>query len=56
MVQVEVKENLWNRTAGLCGRFDGEFNNDMLTKEGGHPKSTVTLARSWQVDTLEGFY
>lgn len=52
MVQVEVKENLWNRTAGLCGRFDGDFNNDMLTKDGSHPKSVVTLATSWQVDTL----
>lgn len=54
MVQVEVKENLWNRTSGLCGKFDGEPSNDMLSKDGSKPKNVVTLATSWQVDTLGG--
>ena len=56
MVQVEVKENLWNRTAGLCGNIDGNSENDLMTKEGNVPKSIIILATSWKVDTLGGTY
>lgn len=54
LVQVEVKENLWNRTEGLCGKIDGNPENDLKTKDGITPKSLVTLATSWQADTLNG--
>lgn len=54
MVQVEVKENLWNRTQGLCGRFDGILDDDMQAKDGSMPESLVTFVSSWQVDSLGG--
>ncbi|XP_025836285.1 hemocytin [Agrilus planipennis] len=53
LVQVEVKENMWNRTEGLCGRIDGNPHNDMIAKSGLVPKSVVTLATSWQVDNVQ---
>lgn len=43
---------MWNRTNGLCGRIDGDPSNDIVTKSGKHPKSLVTLATSWQVDSF----
>lgn len=53
-MQVEVKENLWNRTEGLCGKIDGYSENDFEAKDGSTPKSVVTLATSWQIDTVGG--
>lgn len=54
MVQVEVKENLWNRTQGLCGKFDGNLDDDLQAKDGSMPESLVTFVSSWQVDSLGG--
>lgn len=51
---MEIKENLWNRTEGLCGKIDGEPQNDLRTKDDIAPLNIVTLATSWQVDTLNG--
>ncbi|XP_017781781.1 PREDICTED: hemocytin [Nicrophorus vespilloides] len=52
MVQLEVNEALWNRTAGLCGHFDGDSSDDLTSKDGTQPNNLVTLAKSWQVDKL----
>lgn len=54
LVQIEVKENLWNRTSGLCGTIDGNPKNDMQVKDGSTPRSVVVLATNWQVDTIDG--
>ncbi|XP_030749920.1 hemocytin [Sitophilus oryzae] len=53
LVHAEVKESMWNRTEGLCGRMDGDIENDMLTKEGHVAKSVITMASSWKIDDLE---
>lgn len=49
-----MKENLWNRTEGLCGLIDGDLQNDIMTNDGTIPKSILTAATSWKVDDLEG--
>lgn len=54
MVNIEVKENLWNRTEGLCGVLDGDPINDIMTQNGQIPQSIVTAAASWKVDDLGG--
>ncbi|KAJ8945046.1 hypothetical protein NQ318_019042 [Aromia moschata] len=54
-VHVEAKENLWNRTEGLCGKLDGDVRNDALTRDGQVPRSIVTLASSWKADDPENF-
>ncbi|KAJ3643777.1 hypothetical protein Zmor_026489 [Zophobas morio] len=53
LVQVEVRENLWNRTAGLCGILDGNDSNDILNKNGRIPQTIENFATSWKVETLE---
>lgn len=53
-MQVEVEESLWNKTAGLCGRLDGDITNDILAKDETIPKNIITLASSWQADSLGG--
>lgn len=50
---MEAKENLWNRTEGLCGNIDGEVQNDLITVDGRIPRNIATLAQSWKVDDLE---
>ncbi|XP_071447163.1 hemocytin-like [Hetaerina americana] len=52
-VQVDVNENLWNKTAGLCGLFDGHSDNDLLKKDGSTPESLLEFVNSWEVDDLE---
>ncbi|GLH02043.1 Hemocytin [Gryllus bimaculatus] len=49
---VEVKEHLWNRTAGLCGRIDGYPANDFQMKDGEIASRIVPFANSWQVEEL----
>lgn len=53
LIHVEVKENLWNRTEGLCGVIDGDAGNDIMTKEGIIPKNILTAVTSWKVDDLD---
>lgn len=50
---MEVRENLWNRTAGLCGILDGNDSNDILNKNGRIPQTIENFATSWKVETLE---
>lgn len=54
LVQVDATESLWSRTEGLCGKIDGDPDNDVATKEGIIPKSIATLADSWKVKKIGG--
>lgn len=55
LVQVEVKENLWNRTEGLCGKIDGSISNDLQVRGNNYePSNLVTAISSWQINTVEG--
>lgn len=56
LVHVEVQENLWNRTEGLCGVMDGDPQNDIITKDRQIPKSILTAASSWKIEDLDGMY
>ncbi|KAJ8974052.1 hypothetical protein NQ317_002298, partial [Molorchus minor] len=53
LVQVEAKENLWNRTEGLCGKLDGDIHDDILTRDGQIPRTVVALASSWTANDPE---
>lgn len=53
LVHVEVKENLWNRTEGLCGVLDDDPSNDVLTKDGEIRTNVISAALSWKADDLE---
>lgn len=54
LLQVEVSESMWNKTAGLCGTMNDDPNDDFLTKSGTYTKSISTLADSWRVNNLGG--
>lgn len=56
LVQVQASESLWNKTTGLCGKMDGNTNNDLTAKDGSHPKSIATLASSWQAENIGGTF
>ncbi|CAG9836626.1 unnamed protein product [Diabrotica balteata] len=52
LIQVAVKENLWNRTEGLCGILDGDVSTDIVTQDGEATKNILTFASSWKVDYI----
>lgn len=54
LLQIEASENLWNKTAGLCGTMNDDQDDEFLTKNGNQAKSTLAFASSWRVDNLEG--
>lgn len=54
LVQVDVTQALWNRTEGLCGRFDGDISNDMIGKDGMKKKNPISLLESWKVHSIGG--
>lgn len=54
LLQIEVSESMWNKTAGLCGTMNDDPNDDFLTKSGTHTKSISTLADSWRFNDLGG--
>jgi hypothetical protein len=53
-VSVGVTENLWNRTAGLCGLLDGRVDNDFTSKDGSSSHSLSSFISSWKVKPLGG--
>lgn len=53
LIQIDVNQNLWNRTEGLCGRFDGDIRNDMTGKNGHESKTVANLGNSWKVDDFK---
>jgi len=54
MLQIEASENMWNKTAGLCGTMNDDQNDEFLMKSGSYARSILTLADSWRVDNLGG--
>ncbi|XP_026667953.1 hemocytin isoform X2 [Ceratina calcarata] len=52
MLQVEVLENMWNNTVGLCGNMNGDKNDDLVTKNGEHTKSVAMFAASWRTENI----
>ncbi|XP_015177061.1 PREDICTED: hemocytin [Polistes dominula] len=52
LVQIDASETMWNRTVGLCGRMNGDPNDDLIGKTGNHPTSIKALANSWEVEDI----
>ncbi|XP_050302983.1 hemocytin [Anthonomus grandis grandis] len=53
ILHIEVQQNMWNRTQGLCGNIDGTTLDDFIEKDGHHAHQISTFASSWKVDNLE---
>ncbi|XP_026826604.1 hemocytin isoform X2 [Ooceraea biroi] len=53
MLQIEVSESMWNKTAGLCGTMNDDRNDEFLMKSGNHARSILAMANSWRVDDLK---
>ncbi|KAF5291992.1 hypothetical protein FQA39_LY14109 [Lamprigera yunnana] len=51
-VHIHVTEGLWNKTAGLCGRLDGDEDNDLIPSNGAMFKNVASLVKSWEVDNV----
>ncbi|XP_034943572.1 hemocytin, partial [Chelonus insularis] len=52
-VEVKLSASLWNRTAGLCGRMNGDPNDDIIDRDLTYPKSITTFISSWKVLNIE---
>ena len=50
---IEVNSAMWNRTAGLCGSFDGDFSNDFASKDGSIHTTARTAVDAWQAPTVD---
>ncbi len=46
-VYVYVPDTLINKVCGLCGNYDGNPDNDMMTLEGKLNNDTAELAEAW---------
>lgn len=55
-LQIKVSESLWNKTAGLCGRMNGDVSDDETTRNNKHPQSIAMFASSWKILNLGGKY
>ncbi|KAG7174166.1 SCO-spondin-like 1, partial [Homarus americanus] len=52
LVEAEVSEVLWNRTSGLCGRLDGNMDNDWSYPDGTLVTNMNSFLQVWQAKTL----
>ncbi|XP_043682227.1 hemocytin isoform X2 [Vespula pensylvanica] len=52
LLQIDASETMWNKTAGLCGRMNGDANDDLISKTGNHPTNIEVLANSWQLENI----
>ena len=52
-IRIEVSSDYLNRTAGICGRFDGKSNDDRLGRDGLHKTTLTELAQSWNEEEGE---
>lgn len=48
-VGVHAGAALWNRAAGLCGSLDGDYQNDLMTRNGDIAQTVKTFTDSWRV-------
>lgn len=53
-VQIEASESLWNRTTGLCGRMNGDSDDDLVEKDGSRSSNLGSLTSSWRVERIGG--
>ncbi|XP_048245056.1 mucin-19-like isoform X7 [Haliotis rufescens] len=51
---VQVADDLKGKTCGLCGRYDGDPNNDFETDAGKVVTSAASFATSWKKELLDG--
>ncbi|KAL6266408.1 hypothetical protein P5V15_003260 [Pogonomyrmex californicus] len=49
LLQIEAPENMWNKTAGLCGTMNDDPNDEFLAKSGSYAKNIPAFASSWRV-------
>lgn len=54
MILLEGTVLLWNNTEGLCGRLDGNIENDLTNKDGSLAKTKTVFASSWQINKIGG--
>ncbi|KAG7174163.1 Mucin-5AC-like 1 [Homarus americanus] len=52
LVVTEISELLWNRTSGLCGRRDGNMDNDWSYADGTQETNMNSYLQAWQAKTL----
>lgn len=48
-IQIKATESLWNRTAGLCGRMNGDPEDEKTGRDRNYVKNIATLAADWKV-------
>lgn len=54
LLQIDASENMWNRTAGLCGRMNGDAKDDLIDKTGNHLTNIEVFANSWLSEDIGG--
>ena len=47
-VYVNVYGRHWNKTAGLCGTFNGDENDDLLIRNNTYTRSVLEFGNSWK--------
>ncbi|KAG7205161.1 hypothetical protein KM043_018256 [Ampulex compressa] len=52
LLQIEALENMWNRTAGLCGSMNGDMTDDFRSKTGDYAKSIAMFTKFWITENL----
>lgn len=54
LILVEASVLLWNNTEGLCGKLDGNPENDFTTKANTLAKTKSEFASSWKLNKIGG--
>ena len=49
-IRIEVAGSYLNKTKGLCGKFSGNNNDDMIGSDGLGKDSLAKMAQSWNED------
>lgn len=53
-VQIQLSESLWDKTGGLCGRMNGDINDDKTTRDNKRSQNIAVFAAAWKVLNLGG--
>ncbi|XP_011303247.1 hemocytin [Fopius arisanus] len=51
-VQVKASESLWDRTAGLCGRMNGDARDDRTGRDRNHHMTVAAFTADWKADNI----